>query len=81
MAKSAHGRLASACANFIAQGSAEAHAQRRAFAIVETPPPSVETPAYLEFDIEEPTLVEAHVTDASMMEEWKARALVLGVLA
>jgi hypothetical protein len=81
MAKSAHGRLAGACANFIASNSEEAHAQRRAFAIVETPPPSVETPAYLEFDIEETTVVEGRITDADLMVEWKARALALGVLA
>jgi hypothetical protein len=70
MAKSAHGRLANACSGFIAAGSKEAHAQRRAFEVVGTPPPSVDVPAYVEFDVEEPTVVERPKTIAQIASEW-----------
>lgn len=70
MAKSAHGRFLGACSNFIASNSKEAHAQRRAFEVVATPPPSVDVPAYVEFDVEETTVVERPKTIAQLAAEW-----------
>jgi hypothetical protein len=82
IAKSLHGYSASACANFIAPGSKEAHELRRAhLSVVETPPPFIDTPPYVEFDVDEPTQVDRTLSDAEMFEEWKARALVLGALS
>lgn len=76
MAKSAHGRLGGACANFIANGSKEAHTQRREFAVVGTPPPSVDVPAYVEFDVEEVTVVERPKTIAQIAAEWSGQQAV-----
>lgn len=73
MAKSAHGRLGGACAAFIAGGSKEDHAQQRAFAMVGTPPPSVDVPTYVEFDVEETTVVERPKTISQVAAEWGAQ--------
>lgn len=75
IAKSGHGFLPGACSNFIAPGSREAHEAKRAhLAVVETPvPEAIE---------DEPATAKARTpSDAELFEEWKARALVLGVVA
>lgn len=63
------------CPKFVEKDSEEARALRALFLVestpvVETPPPSVDSPEYiaLEFDVEETTIVERTPTDAEILE-------------
>jgi len=69
IAQTLHGHSATACSRFVAPGTKEANAMKRAHLSVvpdETEEETVETPT---------------LSDAELLDEWKARALALGVLA
>lgn len=79
IARAVHGRIG--CAGYIAPTSDAGRAivraeesRRKAFALalVETPPPSVDVPTYVEFDVEETTVVERPKTIAQIAAEWSA---------